>query len=127
MHLDDRKYMVINVCTLPNALRLDTFTKLIAYKKYMSGGNFVIAAAYVQLVTLFYETLENKEEFKEQMHSACKLFVSTMAGLTSFNHTCCVSLNVLKQKISRYSSTHHKQVFRPFFHFFNCDTKFRIM
>ena len=68
--------MVINVRTLPNAVRVDAFTKIIAYKKYMNGGNFNIAAAYVQLVTLFYETLENKEEFKEQMFSACKLFVS---------------------------------------------------
>ena len=68
--------MVINVRTLPNAVRVDAFTKIIAYKKYMTGGNFNIAAAYVQLVTLFYKTLENKKEFKEQMLSACKLFVS---------------------------------------------------
>jgi hypothetical protein len=60
---------------LPNTECEQVFQKLVEYKKYMGGGNFNIAAAYVQLVTLFYETIDVKNDtFRSQWLWASRLF-----------------------------------------------------
>jgi hypothetical protein len=67
--------MLANVRNLPNNVREMAFKQVIAYKKYMSGGNFNIAAAYVQLATLFYESLEvGSDSLRDEWLRACRLF-----------------------------------------------------
>lgn len=65
-----------NINLLGESLRQHTFQSLVDYKKNVSGGNFNIAAAYVQLLTMFYDALEQKTDIHSSMYDSARRIFS---------------------------------------------------
>lgn len=60
---------------MPDLFQNIAFDQVVKYKKHVSGGNFNVAAAYVQLLQILYNSLENKTEVhKTQLDDAMKVF-----------------------------------------------------
>jgi hypothetical protein len=59
-----------------NKLRLIAFDQVVQYKKHMTGGSFNIGAAYVQLLNIIYDAIENKtDNMKIKLDKSMKLFI----------------------------------------------------
>jgi hypothetical protein len=51
-----------NIGNMHDSVRQYAFTSLANYKKHMTGGNECVEAAYNQIIKLFYDALEHKND-----------------------------------------------------------------